>query len=441
MHDREWDYAHTDFAAPADRPAPAGLADSESDWRRHLEGRTPNGWLLRDNAMLEALTGGRPIYLMHTTPALDLIRSTGQLCASAGCLVGAIYCAPLTKTPAGLRPHNLGSYLLETKRDTRTLVFQITPDAPVPAKGLDYLRLGGIHLRIYLTYRGVLTDAEDAQLRQAAVARLRAAAGFLDVLLANACGTGTPREEFIDRLAATVPHLPFLGYLYFEVLAEYLMLHSTAPETKEYAQAGEMNNRLYKRLAFSAVTGMRRLFDLAQFGPDHDRLVHLISQVEPALAPGAAEYVRRRLSHLFACLALAPSQDAASVTFHGIDLATVTEISPHLLGHTIFHQMRRLPRYPQLFHTFEQAKSLEAYAYWNAHGIPTPFNGRLPKGEIGINPAYPAAGWAVWVAEICERGLLHPVERLDVAFVPRLTDLHLTALGRARHSRGPRPVH
>ncbi|MEU4406207.1 hypothetical protein AB0F88_16925 [Streptosporangium sp. NPDC023963] len=440
MRDAEWDYAHTDYTdytGPAARPSPAGLADSEADWRSlHLD--TPNGWLLRRNAMLETLTSGQPIHLMHVTTALDAIRSSGQLYASAGCLVGALYCAPLTQESGGLRPHNLGAYLLETKHDTRTMVIEITPDGPVPAKGLDYLRLGGIHLRTYLNHRAFLTDAEDAQLRRTAVKRVRAAAGFLDVVLATACGSSTPDAEFIDRLAAAVQDLPFLGYLYFEVLSEYLMLHSTAPQTKAYAEAsGEMNNRLYKQLAFSAVASMGRLFDLALFGPNHDQLVHLVGQVESGLAPGAASYVRRRLPHLFACLALAPSQDAASVTFQGCDFDTLAAAAPGLLGQLLFREMRRLQRYPQLFPLFEQAKALEVYDYWNTHKIPTPFNGTLPKGEIGVNPASPAvASCTVWEAETCERGLLHPVQQLDVIFVPRLTDLRSTALGRAAFPRG-----
>ncbi|WP_433426396.1 hypothetical protein ACQP1V_42820 (plasmid) [Microtetraspora malaysiensis] len=437
MHAPEWDYAHTDFAAPTDRPAPAGLAASESDWRSYLETQTPNGWLLRDNAMLQALTSGRPIYLMHTTRALDMIRTTGQLCASAGCLVGALYCAPLTVEAAGFRPHNLGAYLLETKPDAQPLVFEITPQTPIPLKGLDYLRLGGIHLRTYLTYRGVLTPIEDAELRSAAVEQVHASAGCLNVLLANAHGVATPSEEFIDQLAVTVPNLPFLGYLYFEVLSEYLLLYSMTPETKALAQAGEMNTRLTKALAFAAVASMGRLFDLALFGPDHHRLVDLVGQVEPGLAAGAAAYVRERLSHLFAALALAPHQDAGEVTFRGAGFDALARVAPHLLGHLIFQQMRRLPRYPQHFHVFEQAKALEVYAYWVANGIPAPFNARLPKGEIGVNPAHPGRV-AVWAADVCERGLLHPVEQLNVAFVPRLTDLHLTALGRARFARTPR---
>lgn len=326
----------------------------------------------------------------------------------------------------------MGAYLLETKQHLDVLVIELRPDAPVPAKGIDYLRLGRIHLAAYEEHRAFLTGAEDARLRTSAVERLRAASEFLDALLATACGRpSSPEGVFVDQLAAAVPLVPFLGYLYFEVLSEYLLLHSISAQTQTYAEAGELNNRLYKRLACAAVESMSRLFDLALFAPGHDQLTALIGKIEPALAPGAASYVQRRLSHLFACTALDASQDAAAVSFKGTDFRALAHITPSLLGQMMFREMRAEPRYPQLYPVLEQAKALEAYGYWNREGIPAPFNGFLPKGEIGVNLAYPRGSYVVWVAETCDRGLLHPVEQLDVTFTPRLTDLRATALGKA----------
>lgn len=429
MH-TEWESAHTDFTAPPDRPTPAALAESEADWRGRLEKETPGGWLLAGNTMTQTLAGGRPIHLMHTTTALDAIRASGQLYASSGCLVAALYCAPLTQEPAGLRPHNLGAYLLETKPHTKTLVIQVTPEAPVPARGIDYLRLGHVHLRTYQQHRTFLTHAEDALLRQAALRRIQAVAPFLDLLLANATGNRSPHAAFVDRLAAAARDFPFLGYLYFEVLSEYLMLHSTSMETKAYAQVGEMNNRLYKRLAFSAVPGMAKLFDLGRFHPGHDRLRDLVGNIEPGLAAGASQYTRDRMSHLFAALALTALQDAECTTFRGATFESLTADAPGLLGQAVFREMRIIQRYPQLYLAFEHAKAMEAWNYWNSHGIPTPFNGFLPKGEIGVNPAYPNADFEVWTAETCRRGLLHPVDQLAVTFAPRLADLSMTAMRR-----------
>ncbi|WP_405676090.1 hypothetical protein OG292_14295 [Streptomyces sp. NBC_01511] len=416
----EWEHAHTDYTRPAQRHTPVSLAESEGDWRRYLESSTPNGWLIQHSAMTEALVSGQPMYLLHTTRNIDAIRTSGELHVSTGCLVGALYCSPLSHQRQGLRPHNLGAYLMRTKPFTTPIVIEVTPDAPIPPKGVDYLHLGAIHLRTYLRYQSFLSPAENDQLDRALLAGLRAAAVFLDLALRNAAGRATPAREFIDQLSGAVAHVPFLGYLYFEVLSEYLMLHSATPETKTYAQAGELNNWLYKRLAFAAVDGMDQLFDLARFNPRHHRLVQLIAGLEPALGPGVDEYVRRRLSHLFARTALHPSQDAASFTFQGADLSTLRHAAPGLVGQMIFREIRYMSRYQQLYHCFEKAKALEAWDYWNNEGIPTPFNGTLPKGEIGINPAYPRSAVRVWTAERDRKGCLHPAKEVRAVLTPHL---------------------
>ncbi|MGA5135190.1 hypothetical protein ACPCTO_35980 [Streptomyces olivoreticuli] len=169
---------------------------------------------------------------------------------------------------------------------------------------------------------------------------------------------------------------------------------------------------------------------LSRFHPRHDELVHLIASIEPGLAPGVVRYVCRRLPHLFACISLAPEQDAGAGTFRGADFEVLDQAAPGLLGQLLFREMRITDRYPRLYLAFEQAKAMEAWDFWNEHGIPTPFNGTIPKGEIGINPAYPRAGCRVWAAETCPRGLVHPVEELDVSLVPRLAELRMTAMRR-----------
>ncbi|MGW2948745.1 hypothetical protein [Streptomyces eurythermus] len=416
----EWDHAHTDYTVPAQRRSPASLAESESDWRHYLECSAPNGWLIRENAMIDALASGRPMYLLHVTRDIDAIRTSRELHVSTGCLAGALYCSPLVSQREGLRPHNLGAYLLRTKPSTTPMIFEVTPDAPMRPKGIDYLHLGPIHLRTYLRYESFLTPAEHDQLNRTVLAGLRAAAPFLDVALHNAAGRATAAPEFIDQLSAAVPRVPFLGYLYFEVLSEYLMLHSATPETKSYAQAGELNNWLYKRLALAAVDGMDRLFDLARFDPRHHRLVQLIEGIEPALAAGAAEYVRRRLSHLFARTTLHWSQDAAAFTFEGTDLGTLRASAPGLVGQMVFREIRYMPRYRQLYHCFEKAKALEAWDYWNSEGIPTPFNGVIPKGEMGINPVYPRSAVRVWTARRDSKGYLYPDEEIEAVLTPHL---------------------
>lgn len=426
----EWEHAHTDYTVPAQRRSPASLTDSEGDWRDYLDHSTPNGWLIRNSAMTETLVSGKPMHLLHVTRGIDAIRASREIHVSAGCLVGALYCAPLASQREGLRPHNLGAYLMRTKPSTTPLIFEVTPDAPTQPKGIDYLHLGAIHLR----YQSYLTPAETDQLDDAVLAGLRAAAAFLDVALRNATGHATPAPDFIDQLSNAVAHVPFLGYLYFEVLSEYLMLHCTTPETKTYAAAGELNNWICKRLAFAAVDGMDKLFDLTRFNPRHHRLIQLIEGLEPDLGPGVAEYVRRRLSHLLARTALDPSQDASAVTFQGADLGTLQKAAPGLIGQMAFREIRYMTRYGQLYHCFEKARALEAWDYWNNEGIPTPFNGVIPKGEIGINPAYPRSAVRVWTAQQDSKGYLHPDEEIAAVLTPHLASWWAPSRQRETHN-------
>ncbi|MFJ1936879.1 hypothetical protein ACIOGZ_30000 [Kitasatospora sp. NPDC088160] len=416
-----WDHAHPDLG-----PA---LVVSEDGWRQRLDS-TPNGHLLRPdgNAMLRVLASGGPIHLLHLTRSLDAIRDSGQLLASSGCLVGAVYGAPLTPLPGGaLLPHNLGSHLLDNTRDLESrrgstpLVIEITPDRPVPLVGLDYLRLGEVHLRAHAAHRHALTEAEDEHVTRSVTDRVRAAAPLLDLLLGSAAGRPSPARPLLDALAAAVQVMPYLGYLYFETVAEYLMLHSTSRTSRELAARGEMNNHLYKRLAFAAVDGMGTLFDVGRFRPDHNRLLELVTAVEPGLADAAGAFVGERLAHRFASTAFAAGVDATAFAFHGADTEQLTRHAPGLLGQLYFRDVRLLDRYPQLYHLFERAKAGEAWAYWNARNIATPFNSACgPKGEIGINPAHPTAKVTVWKAETCSRGLVHPVEAVDAVPTPRL---------------------
>ncbi|MFI8433809.1 hypothetical protein ACIGJO_08670 [Streptomyces sp. NPDC079020] len=180
---------------------------------------------------------------------------------------------------------------------------------------------------------------------------------------------------------------------------------------------------------------MHELFDLARFQPCHQQLVQLIDGVEPALVPGVAEYVRRRLSHLFSHTALHPSQDAATVTFRGTDLGTLREVAPGLIGQMVFREIRYMPRYQQLHHCFEKAKALEAWDYWNHVGIPTPFNGILPKGEIGIHPVYPRSAIRAWTATPDSKGFLHPAQEVAAVFTP-----HLASWWAPPRHRGQKPT-
>ncbi|MFB7253172.1 hypothetical protein [Streptomyces nojiriensis] len=444
---QQWADAHAFFdttliPSPVDSQDP--LSEQTTAWENRLAAETPNGSLLRDNALFRALGGDGKLHLLHVTHALEQISEHGSLYPSGGCLVGSVYCAPLTPTERGYRMHNLAEYVLTKeapafvaragapKRVPTPLIFEINlpPQAYRGLAGVDYLRLGSIHLQIYSRLEYLLSKAERHQLRETIVSRIKNSTAFLALAAAVAYqGAAVQPATFLRMLDEAIPRLPILGYVYFEALAEYLMLHSTTRQTRERAELGEFNNWLYKDMLFAAFPHMAGKFDLAKFRPSPDELGSLLARIDPGLdAAHARAYLTERISHLVAARLFTPGQvpEAWHHTRWEFDSLS-TQLGP-LLGHLIHRELRTFGRYPDFYFYFDQHKALQAWNYWNHMDIIAPFNGTIPKGEIGINPAYPDLDYRVWRAEQDDNGQLHPTEELALTIAPRLVDIKYTLM-------------
>lgn len=441
-----WADAHAFFDSPliSSTPDPGDpLGEQSAAWETRLAEGTPNGALLRGNGLFDALTGTGPLYLLHVTHALEEISRHGFLYPSGGCLVGSIYCAPLTADGSGFRMHNLAEYVLTKEapafvakvglpgRTPTPLIFEI--NRPQRAyrglAGVDYLRLGSIHLSIYTDLEYLLSTAERYELRETVVSRVKNSTTFLALAAAIVYeGADVTPAVFLELLDETIPRLPILGYLYFEAMAEYLMLHSTSEHTQRLAARGELNNWLYKEMLF-ATLGMAGKFDLAKFRPPPAGFETLLKQVDASVhAADARAYLRDRISYLVAARLFTPGQvpDAWHHTRWEFD-GLAANLGP-LLGHLIHRELRTFGRYPDFYFYFDQHKALQAWNYWNHMGIFAPFNGTIPKGEVGINPAYPDLKYRVWRAEQDDLGRVHPIEQQNLTIAPRLVDVKYTLM-------------
>ncbi|AXI78958.1 hypothetical protein [Peterkaempfera bronchialis] len=420
------------------------LAAKTAVWQKRLADETPNGSLLRKNALFDALSSDGKLHLLHVTHALEEISRQGVLYPSGGCLVGSIYCAPLIPAVRGFRMHNLASYVLTKEapavlakvgvpgRIPTPLIFEITtpPQAYRGLAGVDYLRLGSIHLRIYSDLEYLLSKTERHHLRETVVGRAKNSAAFLALAAAIVRqGAVVADDTFLRLLDEAIPRLPILGYLYFEALSEYLMLHSTSPHTQQLADLGEFNNWLYKEMLFASFPDMAGKFNLANFRPHPEQLATLLRRIDPTIdADHARTYLVERISYLVAARLFTPRQvpEAWHRTRWEFD-SLATQLGP-LLGHLIHRELRSFGRYPDFYFYFDQHKALQAWNYWNHMDIVVPFNGTMPKGEIGINPAYPNLDYRVWRAEPDDFGHLHPIEQLTLSIAPRLVDIKHTLM-------------
>lgn len=453
-----WADAHEFYEAsiiPNLAEATDPLAEQAAAWEARLAEETPHGALLRSNALFDALNSSTRLHLLHVTHALEEINEHGVLYPSGGCLVGSIYCAPLTSDDQGFRMHNLASYVLNReapaflkrigKPEARPTPLLFEVDVPRQAyrglAGVDYLRLGAIHLSIYSHLEYLLSKAERHQLRETITSRTKNSASFLALASTIAhTGATVAAESFLQLLDETIPRLPILGYVYFEALAEYLMLHSTSDETRRLAELGEFNNCLYKEMIFSSELAMAGKFDLAKFRPSPDKLGSLLAQVDRTIDPQhARHYLMERISYLVAARLFTPGQVPEEWRHTRWEFDSLaTHLGP-LLGHLIHRELRTFGRYPDFYFYFDQHKALQAWNYWNHMDIITPFNGTIPKGEIGINPAYPDLEYRVWHAEQDDAGRLHPREQLNVTIAPRLVDIKYTLM-RNNRSASPSPT-
>ncbi|THA31750.1 hypothetical protein E6R18_15555 [Streptomyces sp. A1277] len=446
-----WADAHVSYSAPAGPGAAhrsGPLAEQAAAWNARLAETAPQGALLTDNAMFASLRGGNTQHLLHVTHSFDRIVRDGTLRPSGGCLVGSLYCAPLAPTSGGLRMHNLAEYVLTREapaslarspfsgRITTPLVLEITTPRHGyrGLAGIDYLRLGSIHLRNYRELENLLGPTERCELREAVVSRVKNSADFLGLAATIAHRPEPAEHEAFPRLLSeTIPRLPVLGYVYFEALSEYLMLYSRSPHTQRLAEQGEFNNWLYKKVLFEGFPGTAGHFDLARFRPGFALLEQILDQVDPSIeAAHARAHLTARISHLATARFLGPERSAEP--WHRIrwDFDHVAEVFGPLLGHLIHRELRRFHRYPDFYHFFDAYKAVQAWNYWNHMDIALPFNGTMPKGEIGVNPAYSELDYRVWRAELGDDGLLHPVQEVPLRLTPRLVDTQHTLMRDSR---------
>lgn len=416
-------------------------------WEQRMVHESPNGALLKGNSLFDLFRNSSRVSLLHVTHSLEQITERGVLYPSGGCLVGSVYCTPLTRDGDAFRMHNLGSYVL-TREAVLAEQNGHTLGAPTPLiieveiprgayrgiVGIDYLRLGEIHLHIYQHLEYLLARDERYRLRDTVVGRIRNAMPFL-----GACMTRCVQEVnndakmFLDWLADSVDHLPILGYLYFEALSEYLMLHTSSGRAQEAKVAEEFDNWLYKELLFEIFPGMAGKFDLARFRPTTAVLAGKLAKLDSTIdLTHLTAYLADRLALLVCARLLAPGMFTTDWTRLRWEFDELRPFVAPLLGHLIHRELRTFGRYPDFYFYFDQFKALQAWNYWNHMDIVLPFNATMPKGEIGVNPAYPSLRTNVHRADVISDGRLVPVEPLDVTIAPRLIDLRYTLMrGRA----------
>lgn len=432
-----WNRVHL----PYDNYTTDSLSLENIEWRNLLL-KAPHGQLLVNNSFFSELKK-KEVNLLHITTKLDEILETKSLYSSGGCLIGSIYCTPLYNKDHKLHLSNLGDYLInhETKmalgcchsdQIVTPLIIKVknTKQGNPSMLGIDYMKLGNVHFDIYFEMKYLLSKEEQFDLENDIVERIRKNVKFLRLCEMKQRGTlKISSKDFINELVEAIDGIPYLGYIYFEVVSEYLMLFSLDGRSVDCFKRGEFNNYNYKNLAFALCPNLLKNFNLGTFTPslsDIEKLIReMTSRGEVKIDfQHFSDWIVRRISYI----TVTDLFTEPNLNINWSDLIwEYSSISEHLrplIGHMIHRLLRNFNRFDDFYYYFDQTKALQIWNFWNHQDILFPFNGIIPKGEVGINPAYNNLKYEVWSSRYDqEDNIVIPDKLLNINIPPRMVDL------------------
>lgn len=442
----KWSRAHSSFnkvenVLSSNKSRNGGLYEIAFQKALH---NSPNGQLYYHSAFLKDLANNKKLFLGHITFQLDEIIKSKHLYSSGGCLIGSMYCFPFSKTGASeYRFHNLGEYILceeaagRNKKAPDVILFEINLSAQSHGNllGVNYLKLGEIHYDLFSDLEYLLSSRELFELKRIIEKNIVQSLPFFRLCYEAWLGqTPVMSEIFFQTLNETIPRIPVLGYMYFECIAEYLMLYSDSVDAQKWLRYKEIYNTPYKRLTYGLYPEYKKSFRLSDFNPSLKDLYTHISKEKHFLNFNNAhfsEYIVKRMICQVNQFLVSEGGQEKIVANKTWSLERMSEFCKPLIGHMIHRELRSFGRYPDFYFYYDQLKALQAWNYWNHMGVAIPFNGVFPKGEVGINPANPELAFRSFRCKIKSKdGFLfaEPAEELQIRLVPRLVDLKYTLM-------------
>jgi hypothetical protein len=386
----------------------------------------PNSHLMFQNSVFDFIRDGRTIHLAHVTAALDDILRDGALFPSAGCLVGSVYCVPALRTDGDdFRLHNLGGYYYlrevplaldgkptgaNAKSQPSILLIEVERGASgYEIEGVNYLRMGKVHFDIFDSKANLLGQDEIDRLQEKVIGGVRSQESFLiDCVRQHLAGEATTAQylQFLRRASAAVTDIPYLGYVLFEAFSVTLMILQDDDFSAECRAVKEFNNWNYKELMYGLYPKFGTRFRLSDFQPDWQELLARIKAMD--LRVDEAWFIRSvaRRARKYICdncfIDHRAFQRHRTALFEPISWNWASAHMSPLLGHMLHRELRNVTpeRHQELFRFFEQEKATSIWNYWNKRGVAVPFNGVVPKGEMGPNPCFTKGKISIYLGEV-----------------------------------------
>lgn len=391
-----------------------------------------------NNFEIQNILNNKEIYLAHFPKNIQDIINSGKVFSSAGCLVGSIYCTQVIKNGSAMFLSDLGSYLANyeipkslksvngaQEKPKECILFSIKKEDTNNLFGINYLDLGELHYEVFQSLSYLLSRQELAYLETEIVSKAQKIKN-IQRIASYLKQDKKSINMFFDTYSASVKHIPLLGYILFEGITLYVSLCAQDDYSKTTRSKGFIPNKIYKMIIFESRKNLYKNFSLASLDFNYKDLKELIFLLNEK------EDTRINFNHFIYFLAdfciEAISKYLIPEDYVGIEsLRDVHGSQKKIIGHTVHRLLRGMTRNQDFYFYFEQSKALSVWNFWNKEHVQIPFNGIIPKGEFGINPADPTKEINVYVADLeyvdDQQVNVLVRKRIDCAVIPRLVDL------------------
>lgn len=375
----------------------------ELTWQKYFIENTPNGDLIGDNSLFESYLASKDQILLHITPAYDKIIESGLLYPSGGSLGSSVYCVPLRGDRI---PHNLIDFILNyeipnshlarkiSMKESKILAITVSQESfsniNMEMSGMDHLQLGEIQSKIYDAFiqESNLDKSIQNELEQQISKRAQESIAFLNLCVEYKLNHVT-NVEFFSQFSSLLTKNPFFGYVYFEVLVEYVTLHQNDEMTLALKAKGEINNHNHKKMIFEVSSNLLSSFKLIEFNPSIQEFSNYLerksqqNQIIIDFDNGHfLHFMKWRLAEVVR------SKIMRSNVIKNTDFDNLRYEHPSLVGQMIRTEIALSSKLREVAYIYDILRAKEIRNFWTSNNILFPYNAIVPKGEVGINPSY-----------------------------------------------------
>lgn len=401
----------------------------ELAWQKYFINKTPMGSLIKSNSTLESIKQNKGLRLIHVTSSLPEIEKNGVIYGSGGALGACIYGVPLRMDG---RLHNFTELLFKYELPNSLKAKKINKpinlleiylpqenfkEVNLVTSGIDYVKLGILRINAFnnLLRKYIIPKDEEVTLKNAVVKKFNETRTFLELCAHYDIDSVDNVTYFIllKRALDTVTHL---RAIYFEVVSEYVLLFQNDKFAHQHLSIGELYHWNHKKMIFDLCPILNEKFKLTYFNPQFKNVCFYLkekSKENCLIASFSKEHFYKFLKWRISQYIRLKILDGNPLPTGKIYFEDIIDYNPSFAGHLIHREIHEIYSYEK-----EIARTL--WQYWKKNNIICLSNGILPKGEMGINPAYPNLGYQIFEGTIDKNNTFKRKRELKVEIIPEL---------------------